>query len=257
MSSPGDPPRSDESLIAAVRRGDVGAYEQLYRKHEEQARRTAQLWAGDHADQQDLVAEAFVRVLVAILGGGGPRDNLRPYLLVAIRNLASSRWHQERRVDRYGADADAAVHTGADTEVAACDQIVVGRWRSRVVWEAFRELPPRWRVVLWHMEVNGAHPSDLAPSLGLSPNGVSALAVRAREGLRKAYLQAQVPDATNPCCRAARDRMGVWLRGGLEPRKAAMLTGHLGDCAPCRAVAAELAEANRELRSPTGSRRQA
>lgn len=250
MSSEGDAPISDEPLIDAVRRGEVDAYAQLYRKHEEPARRTAQLCAGDHADQQDLVAEAFVRVLVAILGGGGPRDNLRPYLLVAIRNLASSRWHRERRVDRYGADAEVA----ADGEEAACDQIVVGRWRERVLWEAFRELPPRWRAVLWHMEVNGAHPSDLAPTLGLSPNGVSALAVRAREGLRKAYLQAQVPDARDPNCQAARERMGVWLRGKLEPRKADVLTRHLGDCAPCRAVAAELAEANRELRSPTGVR---
>lgn len=250
--SRGDGPPSDESLIAAVRRGDVDAYEELYRKHEESARRTAQLWTGDHADQQDLVAEAFVRVLVAILGGGGPRDSLRPYLLVAIRNLASSRWHRERRLDRYGADAEGAV----DAEVAPCDQIVVGRWRSRVVREAFHELPPRWRVVLWHMEVNGAHPSDLSSVLGLSPNGVSALAVRAREGLRKAYLQVQVPDATDPYCRAARERMGLWLRGGLESRKAAALTRHLAGCAECRAVAAELAEANRELRSPTSPRHQ-
>lgn len=250
MSSQGDAPISDEPLIAAVRRGEVDAYAQLYRKHEEPARRTAQLCAGDLADQQDLVAEAFVRVLVAILGGGGPRDNLRPYLMVAIRNLASSRWHRERRVDRYGADAEAT----ADTEAAACDQIVVGRWRERVLWEAFRELPPRWRAVLWHMEVNGAHPSDLAPTLGLSPNGVSALAVRAREGLRKAYLQAQVPDAHDPCCRSARERMGVWLRGKLETRKADVLTRHLAGCTACRAVAAELAETNRELRSPTGVR---
>ncbi|GAB1514051.1 sigma-70 family RNA polymerase sigma factor [Actinophytocola sp. KF-1] len=253
MSSDGDAPISDEPLIAAVRRGEVDAYAQLYRKHEEPARRTAQLCAGDHADQQDLVAEAFVRVLVAILGGGGPRDDLRPYLLVAIRNLASSHWQRERRVDRYGAGAEAA----ADAEVTPCDQIVVGRWRERVLWEAFRELPPRWRAVLWHMEVNGAHPSDLAPTLGLSPNGVSALAVRAREGLRKAFLQAQVPEASDPRCQAARERMGPWLRAGLEARKVTALTRHLAGCAACRAVAAELAEANRELRSPTGVRHQA
>ena len=250
MPSEGDAPSSDESLISAVRRGEVDAYAQLYRRHEEPARRTAQLWAGDHTDHQDLVAEAFVRVLVAILGGGGPRDNLRPYLLVAIRNLASSAWQRERRFERYGT----AEETPADGEVAPCDQVVVTRWRERVIWEAFRELPPRWRAVLWHMEVDGAHPSDLAPALGLSPNGVSALAVRAREGLRKAYLQAQVPDAANPCCRTVRERMGVWMRGGLESRKTDLLVRHLSGCAACRAVAAELAEANRELRSPTGVR---
>ena len=38
----------------------------------------------------------------------------------------------------------------------------------------------------------GQSPGEIAPLLGLTANGVSAMAFRAREGLRKAFLQAHV-----------------------------------------------------------------
>lgn len=238
---------SDEELIDAVRQGDLGAYAALYQRYAEPAQRTARQCAADHADQQDLVSEAFVRVLTAIRGGGGPRDNLRPYLQVAIRNLATNRWNDQRRLDaRVLEPLPGPAHAGSD-------EIALRHWRHQLVRLAFRALPARWRLVLWHLEVNGESPSALAPLLDLTPNAVSALAVRAREGLRKAYLQVQVPETGVPGCRAARTRMGAWLRNGLEPRRAGPITSHVGECADCQAVVAELTEVNRELRPPAGT----
>jgi RNA polymerase sigma factor (sigma-70 family) len=242
--------RSDEELIDAVRRGDLGAYAALYRRYVEQAQRAARQCASGFADQQDLVAEAFVRVLTAIRGGGGPRDNLRPYLQVAIRNLATNRWNDQRRLDLNGGNR--VVEPSLVPAAAGSDEIVMRHWRHRLVRSAFRALPARWRLVLWHLEVNGVSPSELAPMLDLSPNAVSALAMRAREGLRKAYLQVQVPESSEPSCRAARARMGAWLRGGLEQRKASPIAEHVEECAACLAVVVELSEVNRELRPPTG-----
>jgi len=241
---------SDEELIDAVRQGDLGAYAALYERYAEPAQRTARQCAADLADQQDLVSEAFVRVLTAIRGGGGPRDNLRPYLQVAIRNLATNRWNDQRRLDASGVARALEPAPGADC--AGSDEIALRHWRHQLVRSAFRALPPRWRLVLWHLEVNGESPSELAPVLELTPNAVSALAVRAREGLRKAYLQVQVPDTGVPGCRSARSRMGAWLRGGLDQRKAAPIAVHVGECADCRAVVVELTEVNRELRPPAG-----
>ena len=43
-------------------------------------------------------------------------------------------------------------------------------------------------MVLWHTEVEQQKPADIAPLLGMSANSVSALAYRAREGLRQAFL---------------------------------------------------------------------
>ena len=50
--------------------------------------------------------------------------------------------------------------------------------------------------MLWYTEVEGLDPHDVAPIMGLSANGVAALAYRAREGLRKAWLQEHVTHAT-------------------------------------------------------------
>jgi len=44
--------------------------------------------------------------------------------------------------------------------------------------------------VLWHSEIEGARPAEVASLLGLTANGVAVLAYRAREGLR--------PECTRP-----------------------------------------------------------
>jgi DNA-directed RNA polymerase specialized sigma24 family protein len=55
--------------------------------------------------------------------------------------------------------------------------------------DAFATLPERWRIVLWHLDVMNEPSTQVAPLLGMTPGGVETLAHRAREGLRKAYLQ--------------------------------------------------------------------
>lgn len=54
---------------------------------------------------------------------------------------------------------------------------------------AFATLPERWRIVLWHLEVMDESPAEVAPLLGMTPDGVATLAHRAREELRRAYLE--------------------------------------------------------------------
>ena len=88
----------DAELISAVRGGDTDAYGQLFERHVEAARRLArQLVAA--GDVEDLVSEAFVKVLQVLQRGGGPDVAFRAYLLTAVRRLhvdrlrATSRLH--------------------------------------------------------------------------------------------------------------------------------------------------------------------
>lgn len=238
----------DTALLDAVRGGDLGAYEVLFRRHVEQVRRAARCYGAEPAEQQDLVAETFARVLVTLRRGSGPRGSLRPYLLVTVRNLAA-RWRfRQGRVDRYRTTPELAEASTALT-VEGCDETALRHWTADVVSSAFRALPERWRTVLWHLEINGTTPAELAPLLGLSPNGVSSLAVRAREGLRRAYLQAQVPHTREPSCQRTRQRIGSWFRGDLSPRRAALVAEHLDECSECHHVTAGLVELNHELRT--------
>lgn len=232
-----EPP--DAVLLAAFRAGDLDAGGALFRRHAEPLRRTAAAWAKQPAERDDLVAETFARVLAVVRAGGGPDGDLRPYLVVTLRNLVCRWSRQGSRVE--------LCETVPETSSSGADELALHRSHEKLVWSAYCTLPGRWRTVLWRTEAEGDTPTEVAPLLGLSPNSVSALAMRAREGLRQAYLQVQVPDAEQPVCREPRRRMGAWVRGALSPRRASVVTDHIAGCGACRSVARGLDEANREL----------
>ncbi|GAA0526672.1 RNA polymerase sigma factor [Saccharopolyspora subtropica] len=239
---------SDGELLDEVRSGSSAAYAQLYERHVGAAYNMARQLARSPAEADDLVSEAFAKVLDTLRAGRGPTSAFRAYLLTALRHTAYDRTRRERKVQL--AD-DLAEVSGADLSVPFTDTTVDGLERTLAA-HAFARLPERWQTVLWHIEIEGQTPAQVAPLLGLSPNGVSALAYRAREGLRQAYLQVHLGQLADESgaqrCRATVDRLGAWTRGGLSKRETAQVEAHLDGCDRCRALAAELADVNGTLR---------
>ena len=68
----------------------------------------------------------------------------------------------------------------------------------------------------------------------MTANGVSALAYRARKGLREAYLQAHLKAEANEECRATVSRLGNYVRGDLAEKERLAVQTHLDGCAKCR-----------------------
>ena len=91
--------RTDAELIAAVRAGDRAAFAQLYERHERAARRMARQLSASPHDVDDLVAEAFARVLDMLSAGRGPDSAFRAYLLTAVRNGMYERARRNRRLE--------------------------------------------------------------------------------------------------------------------------------------------------------------
>jgi RNA polymerase sigma factor (sigma-70 family) len=240
---------SDSELLEEVRSGSSDAYARLYERHVDAAYNLARQIARSRAEADDFVSEAFAKVLDTLRDGRGPNTAFRAYLLTALRHVAYDRTRRERKVQL--AD-DVAEVSGADISVPFTDTAVAGLERTLAA-QAFSRLPERWQTVLWHIEVEGQTPAQVAPLLGLNPNGVSALAYRAREGLRQAYLQVHLgqldlAESRIKHCRATVDRLGAWTRGGLSKRETAQVEAHLDGCDRCRALASELADVNGALR---------
>ncbi|MGB0101755.1 MAG: sigma-70 family RNA polymerase sigma factor [Nocardioides sp.] len=234
-----DGPPSDGELISAVRGGDTDAYGELFSRHVEAARRLArQLVSAGEAD--DLVSEAFAKVLVVLQRGGGPDLAFRAYLLTAVRRLQVDRIRSTTRL-RTTDDL-----TPFDPGVPFRDTVLEG-FESATAARAFASLPERWQLVLWHTEVEGHKPAEVAPLLGMSANSVSALAYRAREGLRQAYLSMHAQDVDDDACARTRAALGSYVRGGLSRRDAARVEQHLAECRACAAIHLELTEVNSRL----------
>src|SRR3954453_23352430 len=229
----------DAELISAVRGGDVDAYGELFARHVDSARRLARQLAGP-ADADDLVSDAFTKVLLVLQRGGGPDLAFRAYLLTAVRRLHVDRIRSGARLrpvdDLTPFDPGLPFQ---DTAVEGFDNAAAAR--------AFASLPERWQMVLWHTEVEQQKPADIAPLLGVSANSVSALAYRAREGPRQAFLSQHASDPDDVDCAWTRDHLGAYVRGGLSRRDAARVDDHLSACRACAAVYLELTEVNSGL----------
>ena len=230
---------SDAELISRVRGGDVAVYGELFSRHKDAAGRLArQLVRGPDSD--DLVSEAFAKVLSVLQGGGGPDVAFRAYLLTAVRRLHVDRVRSGQRLQTTDD------MTPFDPGVPFQDTAVAG-FESGAAAKAFASLPERWQLVLWHLEVEGQKPADIAPLLGMSANSVSALAYRAREGLRQAFLTMHISDLTDTECRWVNEHLGAYIRKGLSKRDAGKVQAHLDDCRRCTAMYLELTEVNSNL----------
>ncbi len=232
---------SDAELISAARSGDPDAYGVLYERHADAARRLACCLMHSKADAEDVVAEAFARVLAALRRGGGPSEAFRPYLLTAARRIAFDQARARRSlIPTDEADLPDPGEPFDDPTIADLDRSLVVR--------AFTSLPERWSAVLWHTEVERARAADVALLLGITPNGVAALSRRAREGLRQAYLQMHLSGPVRPECRPVVGKLGAHVRGGLSSRDARRVETHLQACTDCAAAFTELRAINDSLR---------
>ncbi|MGW5646047.1 sigma-70 family RNA polymerase sigma factor [Saccharopolyspora sp. NPDC003752] len=238
---------SDAVLIDAVRGGDTDAFGALYERHVGAAYTMARQVTKSQAEADDVVSEAFAKVLGLLRDGRGPTDAFRAYLLTAVRHGAYDRANKAKRTQ---AVDDFETVPDIDISQPFRDPAVENEERS-LISQAFNRLPERWQMVLWHVEIEGESPSKVAPMLGMTANGVSALAYRAREGLKQQYLQVHLMrmDAEAVECRSAIDRLGSWTREGLSKRETTQVNEHLGKCDRCAALAAELMEINGVLKA--------
>jgi RNA polymerase sigma factor (sigma-70 family) len=217
---------TEAALIERTRDGDMDAYEELYRRHTTDAAKVARIVTNNNDEAQDVVSEAFTRVLRLLKTGGGPEDSLGPYLRTTIRRLAIDRHRSTQRTGPADPSTFDILPTAGDPMARATDRQLVRR--------AFETLPLRWQEVLWHTEIEGSAPASLASRLNTTPNAVAALAYRAREGLRQAYLSINLSTEVAAGCKPFAKGIPALVRGTLPAREAQPLLGHLGTCGTCR-----------------------
>ncbi|QKS18856.1 sigma-70 family RNA polymerase sigma factor [Curtobacterium sp. Csp1] len=217
--------RSDQDLLTAIRNGDRDAYTQLWERHAAAIRKAATFFTTYDAD--DITAETFTRILRSIDRGHGPTTAFRSYALVTAKNIAAEwgRSHREVALEHVGDKEDPSL--SAFTDDSTEDRSLAVR--------AFQALPDRWQEILWYSEVERMQPAQIAPLLGMKPNAVAALAVRAREGLRQEWIQAHlqsdhVPDEHKWVI----EKAGKYARNKLTPAMRRSIDAHLDACPNCR-----------------------
>lgn len=229
----------DPELIALVRGGDTAAYEQLFVRHRDVALRLARRLA-DPSKADDIVAEAFAKILDLLQRGKGPDVAFRAYLLTTVRTVHLNLIRAGQRESPTDDDGLEGLATPLTDDADA-------RFDEGAIARAFRQLPERWQSALWMTAVEGLPNEEVSRQLGIRANAVASLAFRARAGLRQAYLAEHLRETASAECARIVDLLPSFLRGSLTPRRRRVVEAHLERCSRCTVAAEELADVDRRL----------
>jgi len=179
----GEEPEPEQQLIDRARGGDVRAYEDLVRRHQHTAFRTACVLAGSAHDAEEAVQDGFLKAWDAL--GRFRRDApFRPWLLAIVANEAKSRRRAASR--RRGWTARAAeevVVTGAGTAASAEVTVLAGERRAQLLGAVAR-LPQRDREAIELRYLLDLSEAEMAAALGCRRGTVKSRLSRALERLR-------------------------------------------------------------------------
>jgi RNA polymerase sigma-70 factor (ECF subfamily) len=126
--------------------------------------------SGNAADADDIVQDAFIRVLNENIPEA-TEEAMRKYLFRVATNLMADRWRRSKR-------EQPRVQHGEEHAVATTPQSDIDVTRT------FAELKPRERALLWLAYVEGEAHDEIAESLGIKRGSVKVLLSRARARLR-------------------------------------------------------------------------
>jgi RNA polymerase sigma factor (sigma-70 family) len=231
---------SDAALIRLLRAGDQEALAALFARHRAAATRLARQLV-DQASADDVVSEAFLKVAAAIRRGGGPDEAFRPYLLQAVRRGAIDLYRGRREVAVDPTDNTGSV--GSEASDDPTQRVADGL----LIRQAFSSLPERWQAVLWLTEVEGSDRNSVGSELGINASAVSSLALRARTGLRKAYIETYAAQTDAPECRRVAGHIPAVVMRTATPAGRRAVNEHASDCERCRTILSEFRSLSRGL----------
>lgn len=168
------------TLIAASRRGDLGAYDRLVGAHQDRVYQVAYRVTGNPEDAWDAAQEAFVkafRSLRTFRGAAAFATWLHRIAVNAALDIV-------RRRPPTSDALDAAVAMPAES----VDRAVEQREIQRRIHGAIAGLPPDQRVAVVLRDVQGLSYGEIAAVLQVPVGTVRSRLSRAREALRRALV---------------------------------------------------------------------
>lgn len=180
---------TDADLLAQLACGEQTAFQLLYERHWSAVYRFAWMLTKSVPDAEDVTQDCFL-ALARKPGEFNPaRAQLRTWLIAVARNLCYQRFHLAARQDEMPAEDELRYETHIEEHL-------IRRESTEAVRNALSTLPVTQREVLFLFEFEQLSLAETAAALRIEPNAVKARLHRARQALKRAFLQAQAATET-------------------------------------------------------------
>ncbi len=166
---------SNEELMLSVRDGDLHAFDQLVLRHQSAAWGVAYRYLGDADEAEDMVQEAFLRILDAA-ERYRPTAAFRTYLYRVLTRLCIDHTRKKRPwpTDKLPEIPAPGLTPSERIERAETDA---------AIQNALDALPPRYRMAIVLRYFEGLSGAEIAEAMKTTPKAVERLLARARERL--------------------------------------------------------------------------
>jgi RNA polymerase sigma-70 factor (ECF subfamily) len=187
--------RLDRDIVQRCRRGEPGAFEELYGRHGSRLYTVAYRMTGSAADAEDLVQDIFLQVyrrLDSYRGEAALGTWLHRLAVNACLDFVRSKQGRRQRV------------TDAVEDLDALEAPATGPWRAGAALErldlerAVAQLPPSYRRVFLLHDVEGLEHHEIGEALGIAEGTSKSLLFKARTRLRSLLRGREFEGAAQP-----------------------------------------------------------
>jgi len=177
-----------DELLAACRRGDPRAFEEVVRRTHRHVYTQALRLVGDRQEAEDVAQEAYLRVFRGLPGFRGDA-RFETWLYRIVANAAMSHLRRRRRFGELlveGEEEPAEI----PSDLRLADQAVDRDALSRALYG----LPASMRSVVVLKDIYGLSCQEIGDQLGVSEGAVKVRLHRARRRLKEALFGPEVRD---------------------------------------------------------------
>ena len=169
---------NDTELMARLAKGDMSAFGDIVRKHQDKVLSLSYRVLGDWHRAEDVAQETFLRIYRAA-EKYKPKARFTTWLYRIVINLCFDEQRKRARAAAPLEDADPALLAESDCNIAERKEVV------KSVKTAVNELPERQRLALILHRYDGLSHTEIAEVTGWTTSAVESLLVRAYANLRE------------------------------------------------------------------------
>jgi len=183
--------RDDQDLVSACRRGDLGAFEIIVRRHQQMLLNVAFRMTGVYEDACEIVQDSLLAAWQKLADFRGDA-RLSTWLVAIVVNNARDRREQVRHRERreaYSLDAALPGTEDAHPDPPSGEPSVLDRLEEeqlrRFLRSCIAELPPEFREVVVLRDMQEMAYDQVSETLKLREGTVKSRLFRARDALRE------------------------------------------------------------------------
>jgi RNA polymerase sigma factor (sigma-70 family) len=223
----------DTDLVAAVRRGDDRAFEQLYTRYQRRISAYVFGMVKDHGRAEDITQEVFISALRRM------RETdraiaFKPWVYEIAKNACIDQFRRSRRAEEVSFDAGEGLGGADQSRLVASepspDAAVDAKQQLEQLCGAFGGLSDSHHEILVLREFEGLSYREIGDRMGLSRPGVESTLFRARKRLTEEYDEL----VSGQRCVRIQSIIASAESSAPGARDTRRLARHIAHCQPCR-----------------------